>query len=72
LYTFEPNIKAQKFYESKGFRVIEKGYEAVWKMNDIKYQWKCSDKEISSTLRTHRHVLDFEYSVSTTRIFPAI
>lgn len=40
LYTFERNQRARRFYESKGFRVIERGFEEQWQLNDLKLEWK--------------------------------
>jgi ribosomal protein S18 acetylase RimI-like enzyme len=39
LYTFEVNKKAQKFYESNGFKIIGRGYENEENLDDIKYEW---------------------------------
>ena len=39
LYTFAQNVGAQRFYESQGFQIIERGFEAMWQLDDIKYRW---------------------------------
>lgn len=39
LYTFECNRVAQQFYESRGFEIIDRGFEAMWQLADIKYLW---------------------------------
>ncbi len=39
LYTFENNEAAQRFYERKGFKVVARGFEEQWQLNDIKYEW---------------------------------
>lgn len=39
LYTFEINHKAQRFYESNGFKIIGRGHENEESLNDIKYEW---------------------------------
>jgi ribosomal protein S18 acetylase RimI-like enzyme len=39
LYTFEVNKKAQKFYESNGFRIIDRGNDNEEQLEDIKYAW---------------------------------
>jgi len=39
LYTFARNVRACAFYESQGFRVIQRGFEPVWKLDDVKYAW---------------------------------
>ena len=39
LYTFKRNTVAQAFYEHHGFRVIERGFEPTWQLEDIKYFW---------------------------------
>lgn len=42
LYTFARNTVAQAFYEHHGFRVIERGFEPTWQLEDIKYLWSAS------------------------------
>lgn len=39
LYTFEVNKKAQNFYESNGFRIIDRGNDNEEQLEDIKYEW---------------------------------
>lgn len=39
LYTLARNEGAQHFYERHGFKVIERGFEPQWQLEDIKYQW---------------------------------
>ena len=39
LYTFARNRNACSFYESQGFTVIERGFEQVWQLEDVKYGW---------------------------------
>ncbi|MBI6871225.1 GNAT family N-acetyltransferase [Clostridium aciditolerans] len=39
LYTFEVNHKAQRFYESNGFKIIGRGHENGENLDDIKYEW---------------------------------
>lgn len=39
LYTFEINHKAQRFYESNGFKIIGRGHENEENLNDIRYEW---------------------------------
>lgn len=39
LYTFACNTGAQAFYERNGFVVAERGFEATWQLDDIKYTW---------------------------------
>lgn len=45
LYTFERNTGAQRFYESSGFTITERGFEDDWQLADIRYEWS----ETSST-----------------------
>ena len=42
LYTFARNSVAQAFYERHGFRVVERGHEPTWKLDDIKYAWSAA------------------------------
>ena len=39
LYTFARNTVAQAFYEHHGFRIVARGFEPTWQLEDIKYQW---------------------------------
>jgi ribosomal protein S18 acetylase RimI-like enzyme len=39
LFTFEANRKAQRFYETRGFMPIRRGFEDKWKLADIEYEW---------------------------------
>jgi ribosomal protein S18 acetylase RimI-like enzyme len=39
LFTFEVNLKAQRFYEKHGFRIIGRGFENEENLPDIKYEW---------------------------------
>lgn len=44
LYTFEVNKIAQNFYEKHGFNATTKGFEEVWQLADVRYEWKDSNK----------------------------
>lgn len=39
LFTFERNTVARAFYERHGFRIVARGFEPTWKLDDIKYEW---------------------------------
>jgi ribosomal protein S18 acetylase RimI-like enzyme len=39
LYTFACNTVAQAFYEHHGFVIVARGFEPVWQLQDIRYQW---------------------------------
>ena len=39
LYTFARNLGACAFYEHHGFVAIAHGFEPMWQLEDIKYQW---------------------------------
>ena len=43
LYTFARNQAAQRFYEREGFRVVARGFEPIWQLEDIKYEWTRSN-----------------------------
>ena len=40
LYTFVTNVNAQRFYERHGFDVVERGFEPVMQLGDLRYEWK--------------------------------
>ena len=44
LYTFARNTVAQAFYEHHGFRIVARGFEPTWQLEDIKYQWAASQE----------------------------
>ena len=39
LFTFARNTRACRFYEHRGFVAVERGFEPMWKLDDVKYQW---------------------------------
>jgi ribosomal protein S18 acetylase RimI-like enzyme len=40
LYTFVTNLAAQRFYERHGFEIVERGFEPVMQLGDLRYEWK--------------------------------
>ena len=40
LYTFVTNTTAQRFYERHGFEVVERGFEPVMQLGDLRYEWR--------------------------------
>lgn len=42
LFTFEANKNAQRFYESHGFKVVARGFEKEWQLEDIEYEWSAA------------------------------
>ena len=40
LYTFVTNTRAQRFYERHGFEVVERGFEPVMQLGDLRYEWR--------------------------------
>ena len=40
LYTFITNTNAQRFYERHGFAVVERGFEPVMQLDDLRYEWR--------------------------------
>jgi len=40
LYTFATNTNAQRFYERHGFDVVERGFEPVMQLGDLRYEWQ--------------------------------
>ena len=39
LYAFTQNVRACRFYEKHGFVAVERGFEPVWQLEDVKYSW---------------------------------
>jgi ribosomal protein S18 acetylase RimI-like enzyme len=39
LFTFARNQRACSFYEKNGFVAIARGFEPLWQLEDVKYQW---------------------------------
>jgi ribosomal protein S18 acetylase RimI-like enzyme len=39
LYTFARNTVAQAFYRSEGFRIVARGFEPHWQLEDVKLEW---------------------------------
>jgi GNAT superfamily N-acetyltransferase len=44
LFTFERNLRACAFYEHHQFVAIERGFEPVWGLGDVKYEWSRSEQ----------------------------
>lgn len=42
LYTFARNERARRFYERNGFVAVAFGYEPFWQLDDVRYEWRCS------------------------------
>ena len=40
LHTFVTNQNAQRFYEHHGFDVMERGFEPVMQLADLRYEWR--------------------------------
>ena len=40
LYTFVTNTNAQRFYERHGFEVVERGFEPIMQLGDLRYEWR--------------------------------
>ncbi len=43
LYAFARNAVARAFYEKHGFKIIARGFEPNWQLDDIKYEWIAED-----------------------------
>lgn len=39
LHTFQCNRNAQTFYQQRGFTIVKRGFEEMWQLEDVKYQW---------------------------------
>ena len=44
LSTFKANETAQRFYEHRGFKVVRRGFEQRWQLEDIEYEWSAADR----------------------------
>ena len=40
LFTFARNLVARRFYEKHGFVPVAFGFEPMWQLEDVKYQWQ--------------------------------
>ena len=40
LYTFVTNTRARRFYEHHGFEVLERGFEPLMQLGDLRYEWR--------------------------------
>lgn len=40
LYTFARNQRARRFYERNGFSAVAFGFEPVWRLDDVRYEWR--------------------------------
>ena len=40
LHAFVTNKNAQRFYERHGFAVVERGFEPVMQLGDLRYEWR--------------------------------
>jgi ribosomal protein S18 acetylase RimI-like enzyme len=40
LYTFAQNTVARRFYERHGFVDVGHGFENMWQMEDVRYEWR--------------------------------
>jgi len=39
LHTFKRNTRACRFYERSGFTAVQYGFEPMWNLEDVKYEW---------------------------------
>ena len=39
LFAFERNHLARRFYETRGFRAVGRGFEEHWQLPDVRYEW---------------------------------
>ena len=44
LFTFARNAGACAFYERQGFRVVQRGFEPTWQLEDVKFAWARSER----------------------------
>ena len=53
LYTFAQNRRARRFYEHHGFVAAAHGFENMWQLEDIRYEW--SRAEATAVGRSPQH-----------------
>ena len=46
LYTFAQNAGARAFYERHGFKIVARGFEPNWKLEDLRYEWVSQEMSI--------------------------
>ena len=52
LFSFNRNRRAQQFYEKHGFKIVRRGFEEKWQLEDIEYEWTAgSDDPANSNTR---------------------
>jgi GNAT superfamily N-acetyltransferase len=44
-HTFARNVRACRFYETHGFVAVERGFEPVWKLDDVLYRWQAGARD---------------------------
>jgi ribosomal protein S18 acetylase RimI-like enzyme len=44
LYTFVTNTNAQRFYEHHGFEIVERGFEPLMQLGDLRYEWRAAGR----------------------------
>jgi ribosomal protein S18 acetylase RimI-like enzyme len=52
LYTFVTNANAQRFYERHGFEIVERGFEPVMQLGDLRYEWRRADRQPCAAVPT--------------------
>ena len=45
LYTFARNAVARRFYERHGFVDVGHGFENMWQLEDVRYEWRQADAD---------------------------
>ena len=46
LYTFARNSGARAFYERHGFKIVARGHEPTWDLDDLRYEWSAKKNAI--------------------------
>ena len=54
LYAFACNRVARIFYEHHDFRIVERGFEPTWQLEDIKYFWSAVNQPLRLRPRSLR------------------
>jgi ribosomal protein S18 acetylase RimI-like enzyme len=53
LFTFARNAHARRFYEARGFNATAFGFEPMWQLDDVRYEWRAGSSGCNPLVRPH-------------------